>query len=76
MHPFTRITLGSMNARDLHAAQHQAAAFGEGMRVEAGAMRAMAQADLAAMRADTRARVAELYADIPIEVEALFEVGD
>lgn len=34
------------------------------MRVEAGAMRAMAQADLAAMRADTRARVAELYADI------------
>lgn len=34
------------------------------MRVEASAMRAMAQADLAAMRADTRARVAELYADI------------
>jgi len=33
------------------------------MRVEAGAMRAMARADLAAMRADTRARVAELYAD-------------
>lgn len=33
------------------------------MRVEAGAMRAMAQADLAAMRADTRGRVAELHAD-------------
>lgn len=33
------------------------------MRVEAGAMRAMAQSDLSAMRADTRARVAELYAD-------------
>jgi len=33
------------------------------MRVEAGAMRAMAQSELAAMRADTRARVAELYAD-------------
>ena len=33
------------------------------MRVEAGAMRGMARADLAAMRADTRARVAELYAD-------------
>ncbi len=33
------------------------------MRVEAGAMRAMAQSELAAMRADTRARVAELHAD-------------
>ncbi len=32
-------------------------------RVEAGAMRAMARADLAAMRAETRARVAERYAD-------------
>ncbi|MGK2962090.1 MAG: TolC family protein [Gemmatimonadaceae bacterium] len=33
------------------------------MREEAGAMRAMAAADVRAMRADTRGRMAELYAD-------------
>lgn len=47
------------------------------MRAEAGAMRAMAQSDLAAMRADTRARVAELHADFmrALNLRALYRTA-